>query len=141
MGKSKSNTKNEKETNKSIPKKKTEQESKAKLDEIDALFASRKAKKKANDENKDYEYHSKHSKQPNERSANKKILKGDRSDTNAIKRGEWVDDGLGGVFDKDGFTGRREQGSNFKIYKAHLMNRKGFGQSEDCPFDCDCCFI
>ena len=51
----------------------------------------------------------------------------------------WVDDGLGGKFNRDGFTGRVEGG--VKVFKAHLFNKKEFGQSKDCPFDCNCCFI
>lgn len=51
----------------------------------------------------------------------------------------WMDDGLGGKFDREGFTGRVESG--VKVFKAHVLNKPGFGQSKDCPFDCDCCFI
>lgn len=53
---------------------------------------------------------------------------------------KWATDGLGGVFNGEGFTGRRDEGGN-RVFKAHLMNKEGFGQSPDCPFDCDCCFI
>jgi len=52
---------------------------------------------------------------------------------------EWVDDGLGGRFNAEGFTGRVEDG--VKIFKAHVLNRPKAGFSKDCPFDCDCCFI
>lgn len=51
----------------------------------------------------------------------------------------WVDDGLGGKFNREGYTGRVEDG--VKVFKAHVLNKPGFGQSKDCPFDCDCCFI
>ena len=133
------------EVNKAIPKKKTELVSKSKLDDIDALFASKKAKKKeetvASDKKMKLSQNRKKSLNSNHPNAHKKNLQGDRSDIDCMKNGEWVDDGLGGIFDKDGFTGRREQGSGFKIYKAHLMNKKGFGQTKDCPFDCDCCYI
>ncbi|KAL3762595.1 hypothetical protein ACHAWU_005798 [Discostella pseudostelligera] len=53
---------------------------------------------------------------------------------------KWATDGLGGVFNGEGFTGRRDDGGH-RVFKAHLMNKKGFGQSPDCPFDCNCCFI
>jgi hypothetical protein len=66
-------------------------------------------------------------------------LKYDRSDLSNLQPKEWADDGLGGKFNKDGFTGRKEQG--VKVFKAHLFNKKDFGRSPDCPFDCDCCFI
>ena len=53
---------------------------------------------------------------------------------------KWATDGLGGVFNGEGYTGRRDDGGH-RVFKAHLMNKKGFGQSPDCPFDCNCCFI
>jgi hypothetical protein len=70
----------------------------------------------------------------------KSKLLGDRTDTQGVGSGDWVDDGLGGVFNADGFTGRRDE-SGAKVFKAHLFNKKGFGTSKECPFDCDCCFI
>ena len=54
-------------------------------------------------------------------------------------RSEWTDDGLGGVYNAEGFTGRNEDG--VRIFKAHLFNKPNFGNSKDCPFDCDCCYI
>lgn len=140
MVKSKPNT--AQNSNKKVIAKKKGEASLAKRkgeNEIDALFASKKAKKKEESIEKQ--------KQKNIHKSNKrsnvinKSLNGDRSDIDNMKKCEWVDDGLGGVFDKDGFTGRKEQRSGFKIYKAHLMNKKGFGQTKDCPFDCDCCYI
>ena len=53
--------------------------------------------------------------------------------------GEWVDDGLGGVYNSEGFTGRVEDG--VKIFKAHILSKEGAGETPDCPFDCKCCFI
>lgn len=53
---------------------------------------------------------------------------------------KWATDGLGGVFNGEGYTGRRDDGGH-RVFKAHLMNKKGFGDTADCPFDCDCCFI
>lgn len=70
-----------------------------------------------------------------------KVLHGDRSDLERLQSGEWVDDGLGGKFNSEGFTGRREEQTGFKVYKAHLLNKKGFGTTSQCPFDCDCCYI
>ena len=63
-----------------------------------------------------------------------------RDDAVALTSGEWADDGLGGIYNSDGYTGRRAEGTG-KIYKAHLFNKKGFGTTPDCPFDCDCCYI
>lgn len=59
----------------------------------------------------------------------------------AAKASTWASDGLGGVFNAEGYTGRQETTSGYKIYKAHLFNKKGFGNTKDCPFDCQCCFI
>lgn len=55
-------------------------------------------------------------------------------------KNKWASDGLGGVFNGEGYTGRKDDGGQ-RVFKAHLMNKKGFGESPDCPFDCDCCFI
>lgn len=51
----------------------------------------------------------------------------------------WVNDGLGGKFNTEGFTGRVEDG--VKIFKAHVLSKPNAGQTADCPFDCDCCYI
>lgn len=124
------------------------------LDDIDALFATKKEKdiekKQVEEKNeKRREEQRKLFKRNQESSssagidistAKKKPLTYDRDDINGLKKNEWVNDGLGGVFDAEGFTGRKEEGSG-KIYKAHLMNKKGFGSTSDCPFDCDCCYI
>lgn len=56
-----------------------------------------------------------------------------------MKDREWIDDGLGGRFNKEGYTGRTEGG--VKIFKAHLFNQSDFGNTPDCPFDCKCCYI
>jgi len=52
---------------------------------------------------------------------------------------KWVDDGLGGKFNNEGYTGRVEDG--VKVFKAHVLNRPTAGTTKDCPFDCQCCFI
>ena len=102
------------------------------LSDIDALFDSKKKQKqniKAVAETDAKKL----------RSAPTISLKYDRSDTVKLKPREWADDGLGGKFNQEGFTGRKEQGVN--VYKAHLFNKRDFGKTADCPFDCDCCFI
>jgi Eukaryotic protein of unknown function (DUF1764) len=102
------------------------------LSDIDALFDSKKKQKQnikavaETDAKK-------------QRSAPTISLNYDRSDTAKLKPREWADDGLGGKFNQEGFTGRKEQGVN--VYKAHLFNKRDFGKTVDCPFDCDCCFI
>ena len=55
------------------------------------------------------------------------------------RKDKWASDGLGGIFNGEGYTGRKDDGH--RVFKAHLMNKEGFGQSPDCPFDCNCCFI
>ena len=50
-----------------------------------------------------------------------------RSDAFSLQKSQWASDGLGGVFNSNGFTGRRESDSGYKIYKAHLFNKKEFG--------------
>jgi hypothetical protein len=100
------------------------------LDEIDALFAEKKRTSKEKCET-------------NQREATKRQEKrkhvSSRQELDKLKENDWVDDGLGGKFNKDGFTGRREDG--VRVYKAHVLNKKDFGNSPDCPFDCDCCYI
>jgi hypothetical protein len=44
------------------------------------------------------------------------------------------------VYNGEGFTGRKTE-DGMKIFKAHLFNERGFSQTKDCPFDCQCCFI
>ncbi|CAD7967317.1 unnamed protein product [Amoebophrya sp. A120] len=54
----------------------------------------------------------------------------------------WKNDGLGGIYDQNGWTNRRLN-DNTKIYKAHLIGERdkpGAGTTKLCPFDCDCCF-
>jgi len=53
---------------------------------------------------------------------------------------KWAKDGLGGIFNGEGYTGRRDDGGH-RVFKAHLMNKDTAGETPDCPFDCDCCFI
>lgn len=111
--------------------------SKAGIDAIDSIFSEKKKKKKE--------------KQAASQEVNKKIKrssghipreKGERSILEqAFSRPgvDWVDDGLGGKFNREGFTGRVEDG--VKVFKAHVLNKPTAGTTKDCPFDCDCCFI
>lgn len=125
---------------------------KSSLDDIDAIFETKKKRvaeekeKQLQEEKIDKEKRKffqrnaeSSSLSTNMAHAKKKALKGDRSDVVGLNRDEWIDDGLGGVFDAEGYTGRKEDG--VKVFKAHLFNKKGFGTTKDCPFDCDCCFI
>lgn len=52
---------------------------------------------------------------------------------------QWMEDGLGGKFNREGYTGRIEDG--VKIFKAHILSKPNAGSTSDCPFDCDCCYI
>ena len=60
----------------------------------------------------------------------------------AMSAEEWRDDGLGGVFNRDGWTGRRNK-EGMRIFKTHLLMRQSevFRGGGKCPFDCNCCFI
>jgi len=56
----------------------------------------------------------------------------------------WINDGLGGKYDPQGFTGRKTKGDNLRIFKLHVLkaqNKACSGKTASCPFDCDCCFI
>lgn len=122
------------------------------LDEIDALFALKKdkdieQKKKEAEDEKKRENQMKFFRDNAKSSSTSALIKNakniklsyDRTDVQNLQKGDWVNDGKGGVFDCEGFTGRKEEG--LKVYKAHLFNKKGFGSTPDCPFDCDCCYI
>ncbi len=51
----------------------------------------------------------------------------------------WIDDGLGGKYDLEGYTGRTTNGG-LRIFKGlHSRNKNG-GDTPQCPIDCDCCF-
>jgi hypothetical protein len=100
------------------------------LDEIDALFADKKRTGKAKCET---------NQQVAKKRQEKKKNVSSRQQLDKLNEHDWIDDGLGGKFNKDGFTGRREDG--VRVYKAHVLNKKDFGNSPDCPFDCDCCYI
>jgi hypothetical protein len=52
---------------------------------------------------------------------------------------EFIDDGLGGKFNAEGYTGRVQDG--VRIFKAHVLSKPGAGTTKDCPFDCTCCYI
>jgi hypothetical protein len=59
--------------------------------------------------------------------------------TNFSAKEKWADDGLGGKYNAEGFTGRVQEG--VKVFKAHLLSKPGAGSSDQCPFDCECCYI
>jgi len=66
------------------------------------------------------------------------------SETKSGNEEQWVNDGLGGVHNKDGFTGRRTEGDRLRIFKVDVLkaqNKACSGKTPLCPFDCDCCFI
>lgn len=106
-------------------------------DEIESIFddKKKKEKEKAADAVKNEELRKarrKRNKTPTQSSER-------QAGNNETKGGEWVDDGLGGRYNAEGFTGRVEDG--VKIFKAHVLSKPTAGQTADCPFDCDCCYI
>jgi len=50
----------------------------------------------------------------------------------------WIDDGLGGVYDQEGWTGRKT-GDGLRIFKGLHSKNKGGGGTPLCPIDCECC--
>lgn len=94
------------------------------LDEIESLFAEKKQQKK-------------------EAEAQQKLQKKKKSSAPqpraSASPADWVDDGLGGKYNAEGYTGRVEDG--MKIFKTHLLQSSKSGSTKDCPFDCDCCYI
>ena len=122
-----------------------QQKTKKKTDgssEIDDLFSKKKQDKKQRQQETKLRQQEERKQQRHDENGSKKArqrLEYSRKDVESIQENEWVDDGLGGKFNKDGYTGRVEGG--VKVFKAHLFNRKNFGNTSLCPFDCDCCFI
>jgi Eukaryotic protein of unknown function (DUF1764) len=112
------------------------------LDDLDEIFA--KTTKKAKSKSETVKV-GKNSSRDMTRTADrapttaKKVVVRSRSDLELLANNEWADDGRGGKLNREGFTGRFEGG--VKVFKAHLLNAPNFGQSKNCPFDCDCCFI
>jgi hypothetical protein len=106
--------------------------------ELDGLFAEKKTKKRQQDAEAA-------AKQRQQTNFSKKHKRGDEKPTHdsygGKKKGaeEWVDDGLGGVYNREGYTGRVEDG--VRVFKAHVLRKPNSGQTPLCPFDCDCCFI
>ncbi|CAE7666424.1 unnamed protein product [Symbiodinium necroappetens] len=52
---------------------------------------------------------------------------------------DWTDDGLGGIYNQEGWTGRRTK-DELRIFKAHLIKVGEGGGTPLCPFDCSCCY-
>mmetsp|Transcript_26524 Transcript_26524/g.37385 ORF Transcript_26524/g.37385 Transcript_26524/m.37385 type:complete len:152 (+) Transcript_26524:211-666(+) len=112
------------------------------LDEIDALFEDKKTIKKRKQQEEQEavrEEEAERKRQKQEQNDKKSKLQYNRHDILQMSDREWVDDGLGGKFNSEGFTGRKHDG--VKVFKAHLFNKPNFGDTKDCPFDCDCCYI
>jgi hypothetical protein len=109
------------------------------IDEFDMLFSD---KKKQDKQTKEEEA----KREAARKAAKKARYKNDGAGSSSKKNQstdasgtDWVDDGLGGKFNKEGYTGRIEDG--IKIFKRHILNKPGAGNTKDCPFDCSCCFI
>ena len=97
------------------------------MDEIESLFSLKKKEKKAIQCEKKLE----------KKQETRKRLRKDDSAQASLQL--WKDDGLGGKFNAEGFTGRTQDG--FRVFKKHVMNKPNSGNTRDCPFDCNCCFI
>lgn len=108
-------------------------------DEIESLFQSKKEHKQqaaavADEAKKKKQLHCKQRQRQREEAADEFACRVDKEAWN-----QWVDDGLGGKFNGEGFTGRVEDG--VRIFKGHVLDKPDAGQTDKCPFDCDCCYI
>ena len=52
-----------------------------------------------------------------------------------LRSGDWTDDGLGGIYNKEGWTGRRTESDQLRIFKAHLIQVGQGGGTPLCPFE------
>lgn len=113
------------------------------FDEIEDLFASKRKKEKeaAKQIAAAKEKEEKERLRRRRRKINAQERKADEfaAQKNIQSTDTWVDDGLGGRFNAEGFTGRVEDGC--RIFKAHVLSKPNAGQTPQCPFDCDCCYI
>jgi Eukaryotic protein of unknown function (DUF1764) len=105
------------------------------LDEIESLFADKKKKQQQQQEVAEQQ---------------RKMMKGkkkhasippsqNKQQQSTSRTADWVEDGLGGKYNSEGFTGRIQDG--MKVFKTHLLQSKKSGTTPECPFDCNCCFI
>ena len=104
-------------------------------DDIEQIFDEKKAKLK---EEADQAQQRKAGPHGGSKARTKHRTKSKSSKDQGLAPG-WVDDGLGGKYNAEGYTGRVEDG--VKIFKAHVLNKPDAGTTDKCPFDCDCCFI
>lgn len=106
-------------------------------DEIESLFDKKKDVKEEQRLEKN-----KQEKADDERRKRRKAQRvASATNSNGVfsKTESWVDDGLGGKYNPEGFTGRTEDG--VKVFKAHLLSKPGAGSTSQCPFDCECCYM
>jgi hypothetical protein len=102
-------------------------------DAIESLFDDKKKDKKERivEQQEHKKLVDEYRKQPKVEPAN--------SNTKFGTKEKWADDGLGGKYNAEGFTGRVQDG--VKVFKAHLLSKPGAGSTDECPFDCDCCYM
>jgi Eukaryotic protein of unknown function (DUF1764) len=103
-------------------------------DEIESLFQD---KKKSTSSKQQTGVH-RHASTPSKKKKHSPVEAAASASSSSSNK-EWVNDGLGGRFNAEGFTGRVEDG--VKIFKAHVLSKPDAGNTKLCPFDCDCCFI
>ena len=107
------------------------------MNEIDSLFADKKKKlKQQKVESREAA--------AKKTAAKKKARQQDRpasTNNNSSSNGhdQWRNDGLGGKYNSEGYTGRTVDGC--KVFKTHLLQSDKSGSTPDCPFDCSCCYI
>lgn len=110
------------------------------LDEIESLFATKKQRKQQEKEQqKKNATIRKNNKKRNPSPQARPTTSINNNNGNNNDDDEWIDDGLGGKYNSEGYTGRIEDG--MKIFKTHLLQSNKSGTTPECPFDCSCCFI
>jgi Eukaryotic protein of unknown function (DUF1764) len=141
---SKANNKVKHDSDKSTNTETNTKDKKSGLHEIDDLFKTGKEKKREQEEMEIHEAQkrkARNKKRRQEDAAFESIINGQQlrniNEDNA--KNDWVDDGLGGRHNSEGYTGRIEDG--MKIFKSNVLSKPGAGTSSLCPFDCDCCYI
>ena len=125
----------------------------ARFQELDDIFEQFHEQKKRKREEACVEAQNAHEEGAPMNGAESRRAHNARSDSDgnlgSMRQDEWRDDGLGGIYNRDGWTGRKSK-EGLKIFKTHLLMRqderfekrqKEKMKSGKCPFDCSCCFI
>mmetsp|Transcript_12322 Transcript_12322/g.44929 ORF Transcript_12322/g.44929 Transcript_12322/m.44929 type:complete len:148 (+) Transcript_12322:38-481(+) len=110
---------------------------------IDDIFTSAKQRKQAREAEREREEEQLRkeleAKEQKEAQLQARIARLEAKQGDASKA-TWTDDGLGGIYNEEGWTGRKTN-DGMRIFKTHVLNARAGGLTKKCPFDCNCCFI